>query len=77
MIPVQFPGVNLVLAMGQDEYEPLPVRAYPDGRMVMAFRLSPTELEELAATGTLWLQQLTFGAPFQPVALTTQKPEGL
>jgi len=69
MIPVQFPEANAALARDQGEYEPLPVYIFNDaqGRMAMCFRLSPKELEEIARTRTLWIQQLTFGRRFQPV----------
>ena len=45
--------------------------------MAMCFRLSPAELEEIARTKTLWVQQLTFGRRFQPIALSTHRPEDL
>lgn len=80
MIPVKFPEANAVLAASQDEYEPLPIHRFkddPQGRVAMCFRLSPAELEEIARTRTLWIQQLTFGQPFQPIALSTQKPTEL
>jgi hypothetical protein len=79
MIPAKFPEANAVLAMNQDEYEPLPVHQFKDepGRVAMCFRLSPAELQEIASTGKLWIQQLTFGNSFQPIALSTQKPEGM
>lgn len=80
MIPVSFPEANTLLGGNQDEYEPLPIHRFKDdaqGRVAMCFRLSPAELEEIARTRTLWIQQLTFGQPFQPVALSTQRPEGL
>jgi hypothetical protein len=74
MIPVQFPEANGVLAMGQDEYEPLPFYKTADGRTICCFRLSPAELEEIARTRTLWIMQLTFNQPFQPIGLSTQRP---
>lgn len=76
MIPVKFPGHNKVLAANQDEYEPLPVHhEVSTGVVTCCFRLSPTELEEIARTKTLWIQQLTFNQPFQPIALSTREPE--
>lgn len=79
MIPVQFPEANAVLARNQDEYEPLSIHHFGDaeGRVAMCFRLSPAELEEIARTKTLWVQQLTFGRRFQPIALSTQRPDDL
>lgn len=73
MIPANFPEANLVLGYQQDEYEPLPVHS-AHGRMTFCCRLSPAELKELNETGLLWFTQLTFGSPFQPISLSTQKP---
>lgn len=76
MIPVNFPEANARLAMTQDEYEPLPVHRFNDdqGRVACCLRLSPAEIDEIVRTRTIWIQQLTFGHAFQPIALTTLKP---
>lgn len=74
MIPANFPECNAVLAMNQDEYEPLQVHRAPDGQTICCFRLSPAELEEIARTKTLWVSVLTSNQPFQPIALSTQCP---
>ncbi len=77
MIAASFPEANCTLAMGQDEYEPLHVHIQtgPEGRMTCCFRLSDAEVDEIVRTRTLWYSQLTFGQPFQPVLLSTHKPE--
>ena len=79
MIPIPFQEMNGVLGAHQEEYEPLPVHAHGDsqGRVTFCCRLSPVEIAEIAATGTIWIQQLTFGNRFQPIALSTLKPEGM
>lgn len=80
MIPVQFPEANVVLAFGQDEYEPLAVYHFkeePSQRMVFCTRLSDEEIEEIVRTRTLWVQQMTFGRGFHPIGLSTQKPDDL
>ncbi len=74
MIPVMFPECNVILAMGQDEYEPLQAYRAPDGQTICAFRLSAPELEEIAKTRTLWISVLTFNQPFQPIGLSTLCP---
>ena len=74
MIPVTFPECNVVLAMSQDEYDPLQAYRAPDGQTICAFRLSPAELEEIAKTRTIWISTLTFNRPFQPIGLSTQCP---
>lgn len=79
MIPVQFPGANAVLARDQDDYEPLPVYRFGDvqGRVAFCCRLSDAEIADIVATRSLWVRQLTFGRPFQPMALTTHRPHDL
>lgn len=79
MIPVQFPESNAVLARDQGEYEPLPVFLFGDaeGRIAFCCRLSDHEIAQIVATRTLWFQQLTFGRPFQPVAMSTERPADL
>lgn len=79
MIPVNFPEANGLLARDQGEYEPLPIHAFEgkEGRVAFCFRLSPAEIEAIVSTRTLWVQQLTFGRRFQPLALSTQRPEDL
>jgi hypothetical protein len=74
MIPVTFPECNVVLAMAQDEYEPLQAYRAPDGQTICAFRLSPKELEAIAKTKTIWISTLTFNKPFQPIGLSTECP---
>jgi hypothetical protein len=77
MIPVHFPQANHILAMNQDDYEPLAVYRHEDahGRVSFCMRLSPLEIEEVSRTRTLWIQQLTFGNSFQPIALSSVRPE--
>ena len=77
MIPHRFPESNAVLAMGQDEYEPIAVYRVPEdpsGQCICCFRLTDAELEEIARTRTLWISVLTFNQAFQPIGLSTQCP---
>jgi len=79
MIPVPFPESNGTLARDQDEYEPLPIFRFcdPEWRVAFCCRLSDAEIAEIVATRTLWIQQLTFYHPFQPIALSILRPEGI
>jgi hypothetical protein len=79
MIPVQFDEANATLASDQEEYEPLPVHIFPgiDRRMTFCCRLSDQEIEDLVRTRTMWFTQMTFGGHFQPILLSTQKPDDL
>jgi hypothetical protein len=79
VIPANFPESNAILARDQDPYEPMYVHQFKDseGRIAMCFRLSPVEIDEIVKTRTLWIQQLTFNRRFQPIGLSTQKPDDM
>lgn len=77
MIPVRFPEATHTLAMDQDEYEPIAVHVGPAPTVAMTacFRLDENEIREIVETRSLWITTLTFGSRFQPIALSTRKPE--
>ena len=62
---------EIVLAEDQPEYIPLPVlvQSGPEKRMTSRWSLSAEERQKVANGADIFLQQLTFGHPFQPVAL--------
>jgi hypothetical protein len=61
---------KIVFAKDQLEYIPLP--AISDGNKVITkWKLTKEELEEIAITGELYLEILTFGQPLQPIKLST------
>lgn len=77
MEAVKFEGHNAVIAEDQPQYIPLPVRHDPSAEgspMTCCFKLSPEEIQEIIDTGTIWHVQWTFGQPFQPIRMSTQKP---
>lgn len=77
MTPVRFPEANVVLAMDQEQYEPIAVYLAPgdEGIMTACFRLSEAEIAEMVMTRTLWVSVMTFRRGFPPIALSSQKPE--
>lgn len=75
MKPVKFPEVNATFGEGQPQYEPLPVLLFPDGQAVSCWQLSEEEKARVAETGQIWLSQLTFNRPLQPVFMTTDKAD--
>lgn len=74
MKPVEFPEQNVVLGKDQPQYVPLPVYAAEDGRITCCLELTADEIQEVLRTGRVWLTQLTFGARFQPIQLSTHSP---
>lgn len=67
MNPVKFPGHNVVFAEDQPEYQPLPALLMPDGEVITCWQLDAEELEEITRTGKIYLSQLTFNTPLQPI----------
>lgn len=69
MTPIRIKGQNLTLAEGQPEYQPLPAcyQGMPEGRMTSCWKLSVWERLRLLFTGRLYISQLTFGQPPQPI----------
>lgn len=75
MKPVKFPEVNAIFGEGQPQYEPLPVLLSPNGQAVSCWQLSEEEKARIAETGQIWLSQLTFNRPLQPVFMTVYKAD--
>lgn len=68
MKPVEFPEKNVVLGQDQPEYQPLPVfRSREEGEVISCWRFSIFERLKILFGADLWLRQLTFGRPFQPL----------
>lgn len=74
MIPVTFPESNCVYAADQPEYQPLPVLKLPDGMCVSCWKLTLWERIKLLFTGKVWLMQLTFNQPLQPILPSVGRP---
>ena len=74
MTPVEFPQQNVVLGKNQPEYLPLPAFFDQEGTMVTAWEMTEEERNEFLRTGRIYLTQLTFGKPFQPVRLDIHCP---
>ena len=75
MKPVKFPEFNATFGKGQPQYKPLPVLLSPDGQAVSCWQLSEEEKARVAETGQIWLSQLTFNRPLQPVFMTVYKAD--
>ena len=76
MKPLEFEEVNVRIAEHQDEYQTLPACINAEeGSVTFGFELSDDELEEVKATGVIWVKMLTFGRPMQPILLSTKKSD--
>ena len=74
MKPIKFEGYNLILAEDQPEYLPLPVDRDSEGLTISCWKLSWKERFKILFTGVLWIQQLTFKSPLQPIAPSVETP---
>lgn len=67
MKPIEFPGYNIIIAKDQPQYQPLPAIRLPDGEVITCWELTKEEIEIIKTTGKLYLKQLTFNKPLQPI----------
>lgn len=67
MRPVTFPGVNCTYGDNQPEYQPLPCIRFEDGMTISCWELSPEEAQRVSTNRRIYLQQLTFNKPLQPI----------
>jgi hypothetical protein len=77
MKPIYFPGVNIVYGKDQKEYRVLPAIRMPDGEVITCWEFSEEEKEILVQTGKIYLQQLTFNQPIQPILPVVQLGDNL
>lgn len=69
------PGRQLaetVFAKDQPEYQPLPVWRDTDGTVLSRWHCTWKERLRILLTGDVYLWQLTFGKPLQPVKLEVE-----
>ncbi len=69
MTPIEFPEHNVVFAKDQPEYLPLPAHKSSGvaGEVTSCWRPSWKELLTLVWRRKIYLTQLTFGNPLQPI----------
>jgi hypothetical protein len=69
---------EIILAKDQPQYTPLPIVrvVYGDGTIsvISRYRLSLRERLRLLFSGSIWWEQMTFGAALQPQLPHTQEP---
>lgn len=69
MKAVDFKEVNVRLRQDQPQYKTLPAYYNKEEKsMTFCFELNPDELEQIGKTGKIFLKQLTFNQPLQPIA---------
>lgn len=79
MKPIEFPGANVTFAKDQPEYQPLPAMVLKDneGSVITCWELTDEEIETISKTKKLYLKQLTFRHPLQPILPTVDLSDGI
>lgn len=72
--PITFPEQTCVYAENQPEYIPLPVYRSPSGECISCWHIPLWERIKLIFTGKMWISQLTFNQPLQPILPMTFYP---
>ncbi len=76
MKAVDFEERTSLIAEDQEEYQTLPAHYNPDeGSLTFCMELDPDELKRVQETGRIWLKQLTFGKPMNPISLSVLKED--
>lgn len=76
MKPIKFKGHTIVFAEDQPDYTPLPAKVLKDGTVISCWRLTAKERSEVFRTGRLWIHQLTFNQPLQPILPSVKQEYG-
>lgn len=71
---IEFEGCNVTYAENQPEYLPLPAHKTGAGKVTSCWRLSFFERLQVAFTGRIWLNILTFNKPLQPLKMSIKRP---
>lgn len=76
MKPKHFPEANAIFGETQPEYQPLPAytEAIPEKPVITCWELTPEEITQLQESGVIWVTQLSFGKPLQPILVAIEKP---
>lgn len=77
MKPIEFKGQNIVFAKDQKEYLPLPAMKLPDGNVITCWEFTDEEIEQIVKNKKMYISQLTFNLPLQPILPMVDLSDGL
>lgn len=76
MKAIDFKERNVIIAKDQEDYRQLPAFwNTAEGSATFCFELNKEDLEQIQKTGKIWVKQLTFGNPMQPMNISTEKTD--
>ena len=67
MKPIKTKNTNVIYAKDQPEYIPLPVHRTEDGMVTSCWKLAFKERLRVLFFGRIFISQLTFNNPLQPI----------
>ena len=72
MKPVHFKHSNCVIGKDQPQYKSLPAfkEKSVEGRVAFCYELSVEEIQKIIDSRRIWVMQVTFNKPFQPILLS-------
>lgn len=71
MKPIETEQTNVIYAKDQPEYQPLPANKTEDGTVTSCWELTDEELLQVMATKRIYISQMTFNKPLQPILPST------
>lgn len=77
MKPIAFKGQNVVFGEGQKEYQPLPALKFHDGQVITCWQFTEEEILQIIETRCMYINQLTFNMPLQPLLPTVDLSDGV
>lgn len=77
MKPISFKGQNVVFGEGQKEYLPLPALRLADGQVITCWEFTEEEILEIIESRCIYINQLTFNQPLQPLLPVVDLSDGL
>lgn len=74
MKPIKTNQTNVIFGKDNKDYEPLPAWTNSQGQVVTCWQLTDEEVQQIIESKKIYLMQLTFNQPLQPVSLHSENP---
>ena len=76
MNPIEFKGQNVILGKDQPEYKNIPALRFAGGEIITCWELADEDILEIVRHKRIYVSQLTFRAPLQPLKVMTCLSDG-
>lgn len=76
MKPIEFPEQNIIATSNDENVKPLPIHiSEATMSAISCWEVTDEDIERMKSTHKIYLSQMTFGGPIQPVYITSDKSE--